>query len=1587
MTYLHTGSANWSSEVSKLRKMGASMPNSPTQARAEAMNMQAAVNNRSLTASMNRSRLANYRGRQFTGFQGTNMQIALPKVRQPLGSLADKGIPFNVEDDEELKDIRRWSRLFYATHDLVPLLIDIYSKFPVVGLEFSSKDPLIQKFYEDMFFGELNYMEFLPDQLGREFFTCITPGTPVMTDDGHKPIESVAVGDLVLTHTGRLRPVTKVTVTPVNEEVVSIRPRFGQPVTMTRDHRVLVNRGGVKSWIPAGEIRGQKRRQVADKVFVPVLDTTGVTRIDLWDHLDRASWKTFSDVLSDPPNKDSGVRGNTASGIRKRMADESYGPNDVFSAVGHKAQYAPVRHDFIVSDDFLWFLGVVVGDGNCAPDKGTTKVVFNGHEVEFAERAAKVWKEITGREAVIKSVNNEVHVMCYDTVWAHILRDMTYRADSSRRLPSWFHRLSARQAEALYQGLSDSDGYTHQSGACFTQSNRLLIEDVALLARKFEMTPRVYNLGHHSTSFAKKDQYVIRPGSHLSYTEEDELGYWVTVWKTESTHYVGDVYDLTVEDDHSFVTNGFAVHNCGEVTSLAHFNESLGVWSSEEILNPDMLRVSRSLFVQRDRVQLLVKEMVDNLRQGPQGGGLGDADETPSERLNRNREYQDLVRYYPEIIEAAAQNDGLDISDALVSRIVNRSTPWARRGTPHLLRSFRTLMTEESLMAAQDAVADRLYAPLVLATLGIEDMGDGEPWIPDQSELDDARDDLQAALAADFRLMVHNFGLKVENVFGRESVPNLDGDFERVQTKLLQAWGIGEALISGGTGGAYASSALNREFVTQMMVGFQNSLRRHIIKRAEVIAEAQGHYDYDLKGGVRVPIYREIVETDPETGEEHIRRVPKLLIPEIHFSCVVPGTQVLTPAGQRNVEDIQPGDEVIAWDGTSYIIDTALHTGVEHRDRLVEVATATGRTVRCTADHPFWTDRGWVEAENLTTDSLIRTSAGQLAAHVESDDDLDMLRFLGLLVGDGNYSTTHVSLSVSDPEVDAFVCEQAERMGLIARRKIDARTDKVWYRTFVRSTKKGEPLRNPLHTLLREQGMWGKNGHTKRVPPMVWAAGAKGRAAFLSGYFDADGYACRVSGLKITSVNRALLDDCQVLFESLGIRAQVRSYAYRYDGQKNPGMQSVNILMVTNNHYYQMLRDTLSPMIGGKIAALDDMARPSTQGRRNPRPVEWDQVTSVTPLAEGGDIVTLGIANTHTHVTAGLVSHNTLNLRDEAQERAFISQLKAMGVPVSDKTLAVNIDMQFDQELERQAEESVAKLMATAQAMKKVQDLCDAQNLPYPPELAQHLMSTLQLRQGKTQTELGEAQAVAGEAQAEFQTEQIEVQKSMLEQQMMGGGMMPPGAAPGQEQAPPGQEAPPAEGPAQGPNVTPPSAQGPAASGPGNPSAGHYARVAGVNNINGPHGTPPAGSPPNGGFGPELPPGVAEPSEIPRNRQRPAESDEMRGSEPRQVGASRFEAGPSSYGASRRVTEDQVADQIRRLEIVSNWDFTPARHPKVADLVDDPNFYRALNMTAYRGQLQADWPEILAGGAHDSKKILDDMLEQFVEIFGVEPEW
>jgi hypothetical protein len=360
----------------------------------------------------------------------------------------------------------------------------------------------------------------------------------------------------------------------------------------------------------------------------------------------------------------------------------------------------------------------------------------------------------------------------------------------------------------------------------------------------------------------------------------------------------------------------------------------------------------------------------------------------------------------------------------------------------------------------------------------------------------------------------------------------------------------------------------------------------------------------------------------------------------------------------------------------------------------------------------------------------------------------------------------------------------------------------------------------------------------------------------------------------------------------------------------------------------------------------------------------------------------------------------TLNLRDEATERSFVSQLKQMGVPISDKTLAINIPFEFDQELERQAQETIDKGMAQAEAMHVLQELCDAQDYAYPAELAQHLMATLQVRQGLAQT-----------TAAEDQAKQLDMQMAQASPAGMmgllpGTTMQPLAGSGGVAAAPPDGPTPGAPGPANPSDATPgqgapmaaPSAGG-SAGVPSDPSTLPYGQMTAT--MHGPRAQGPHANPPGGV--------VPKPEETdvtkfePKNRQRPEESDEMRYKQPKQSRRKlpptdlpgrgrtaprdiarlagklrRFHDGPSSYRRSHLANQAAVERAVFRRE-------QAARDPSVYDLVFDPNFYALLHMQAYSSQIQADWQEIINGGAPESRKLLDQMIDDYEAITGVKP--
>lgn len=335
--------------------------------------------------------------------------------------------------------------------------------------------------------------------------------------------------------------------------------------------------------------------------------------------------------------------------------------------------------------------------------------------------------------------------------------------------------------------------------------------------------------------------------------------------------------------DEFLIDAGKEYWKVGEAFPYATFNELLGTWESDELMLPEDTKVVKSPFLMEPRLEMKLPAYIRKIiiERKPQ------------------QEYIKLITAYPELVAYARAGESMlsindedddprvwiPVSNMVMSHIKLSTDHFNPRGVSIIMRALRSLVQEEKLNSAQEAIADRLYTPFILARIGASatDLGTKAPWIPTTGDLDAFLDDMNAALAGDFRLAVHHFAVQIDNVFGRETIPDLSSDFERLEGKILQAFGMSKTMLSGASSGeTYAADAMNRDLLTQLLTTFQKRMKRFVKTRAAVVAEAQGHYDFDMKGGRAVPIMEEVVVTDDE-GNKRIERRPKLLLPDLRI--------------------------------------------------------------------------------------------------------------------------------------------------------------------------------------------------------------------------------------------------------------------------------------------------------------------------------------------------------------------------------------------------------------------------------------------------------------------------------------------------------------------------------------------------------------------------------------------------------------------------------------------------------------------------------------------------------------------------------
>ena len=362
---------------------------------------------------------------------------------------------------------------------------------------------------------------------------CVAEGELVLTRRGQVPIEHVRVGDEVWTHQNRWRKVTYTWDKGVQEVVRVTNPGNNAGLLVTPDHKMWT-RGGTRRMVA-----GVRTMHPTDPEFRAPQDFAS------------RSGEQYATMLASPWD---------------------FGQDEAVPEVTRLPGCS--RHTIPeINDDFMWLCGIYVAEGCVATGQNT---VLSVHESE-AELVAKMARKSGLRPMLIKTANPKViNVTLGGQSLATWFVEHFGKLAHGKKLPTWALGLPEDARQALLDGLIFGDGHTRntrrdptRTSDEYTTVSKALAYDVRLLAQSLGRGASVGYSRRAGTMQIQgrtvtRDTYVV--SLHVRQSKKNRVALVDEhVW---AAHHgvvpagLAHVYDIEVEEDHSFVANGQVQSNC-----------------------------------------------------------------------------------------------------------------------------------------------------------------------------------------------------------------------------------------------------------------------------------------------------------------------------------------------------------------------------------------------------------------------------------------------------------------------------------------------------------------------------------------------------------------------------------------------------------------------------------------------------------------------------------------------------------------------------------------------------------------------------------------------------------------------------------------------------------------------------------------------------------------------------------------------------------------------------------------------------------------------------------------------------------------
>lgn len=377
---------------------------------------------------------------------------------------------------------------------------------------------------------------------------CVIPGTKVMTIVGEKPIEDIKIGELVYTHTGRFKPVTRTYVRSVENcdlFKLNFREFLGKPLNITGNHPIWLadyNSAHVPAWHSLND--GLPDRQ---KCYIfPKY------------HDDSKTEPEYSITVADYKNR-------TTKNITVR-------PNK----------------------DIGFLIGLFLGDGNITRRNNvraknqfkSVKFSLSSYQLDVARRIQNIMTNEFGVKTSIYENNkkNYIEVVINNKDVSKFIFDLCSTGSKNKILHQSIYSWNKESILGLLEGLYQSDGAGCRAGMNVTMINGELLSQVKVLLTKLNIFASLKSYRKKPTCFQNKeiDMFQLRitgpqadsltflsktPSTKKRFVETDEyFAVRTKASRIEQYKYTGVVHNLEVKDDNSYIANGIVVHNCDYIS-------------------------------------------------------------------------------------------------------------------------------------------------------------------------------------------------------------------------------------------------------------------------------------------------------------------------------------------------------------------------------------------------------------------------------------------------------------------------------------------------------------------------------------------------------------------------------------------------------------------------------------------------------------------------------------------------------------------------------------------------------------------------------------------------------------------------------------------------------------------------------------------------------------------------------------------------------------------------------------------------------------------------------------------------------------